>query len=77
MPLYEYFCRECGSHFDVMRTMAQIAVEPRCPKGHDGVKKVLSIFATVSNGDNGYVAERDENGCGRCGAPEPGSCAMN
>lgn len=47
MPLYEYFCKDCGCAFEVLRPMSQVGAPEVCPEGHPGAKKVLSTFATV------------------------------
>ena len=76
MPLYEYYCKACDDKFEVLRSMGSVALEERCPEGHGGASKVLSVFATVTSGD-ACAADFSDAGCGTCGAPEPGACAMN
>ena len=75
MPVYEYYCETCRSGFEVRRAMSDADSPSACPEGHSGAKRALSLFATVTSG--GSAMPMDDAGCGRCGAPEPGSCAFN
>lgn len=66
MPLYEYFCRDCGATFEVLRPMSQVKVEEVCPEGHKGAKKVLSTFATVGHAEEGCVNPAVLQGMSAC-----------
>lgn len=69
MPLYEYYCRACGTKFELLRPMSR-AVEPAsCPQGHPGAERTLSLFAAVTRGENAEPAAAG-GGCA-CG----GACA--
>lgn len=69
MPLYEYFCLNCRTTFDVLRPMRQADEPIRCqacesPK----TRRVLSLFAAqTSNAADGHPSS---SGCA-CG----GACA--
>lgn len=75
MPLYEYYCSDCTTSFELLRSMDDAAPLETCPEGHTGAKRALSVFATVTSG--GGPMSTDDAGCGRCGAPEPGACGFN
>jgi len=48
MPLYEYQCRQCGGHFEILQRMSVTAkeiAELECPQcGTSNPKKILSVF---------------------------------
>ncbi len=52
MPIYEYRCESCESHFDVLQRIGDDEKKLTCPEcGHDKVEKQFSAFAT-SGGSN-------------------------
>ena len=66
MPVYEYFCRECGSKFEKLRSMSAANEPAACPGGHDGAIRTLSVIARVAGSDGGQA---NFGGCcgGACG----------
>jgi putative FmdB family regulatory protein len=56
MPLYEYYCRACAGKFELLRSMAAADDDIRCPSGHTGVTRTLSMFAAVSKGSAGEAS---------------------
>jgi len=76
MPLFEYECRGCGTHFEYLTRDGQ---SPSCPacKGAD-LQKKLSVFAAQSSTPAKSFSDRPMQACGTCGDPRgPGSCSMN
>jgi putative FmdB family regulatory protein len=71
MPLYEYFCRRCGSKFELIRPMANSDAAATCPNGHAGAMRTLSVFATVGRATEGAAYEAPSGGGCACG----GACA--
>ena len=70
MPLFEYVCSDCGLQFEKIVPTSTTAVACKgC--GSPKVEKQLSGFA-VSGGSGESLHE----GCGTCGAPQPGMCRM-
>jgi putative FmdB family regulatory protein len=64
MPIYEYACMECESHFEeLVRNAEQAVACPECGAGN--VLKQLSTFAVA-----GVSSQRASSGGGCCG----GSC---
>jgi putative FmdB family regulatory protein len=65
MPIYEYACMECESHFE---ELVRNGEEPPCPEcGASNVLKQLSVFARSAVGS---AALRGDSSGGCCG----GSC---
>lgn len=48
MPLYEYFCKPCGTQFELLRPVAKMDAPAVCPAGHTTNNRVVSMFATIS-----------------------------
>jgi putative FmdB family regulatory protein len=47
MPIYEYVCMQCESHFEELVRNGQ---QPLCPEcGHENVRKQLSVFSAHSS----------------------------
>lgn len=54
MPMFEYVCRECGEHFEELRSVRDDGPPPECPAcGSTQVQKLFSSFATSSAGAGG------------------------
>jgi putative FmdB family regulatory protein len=67
MPIYEYVCMQCESHFE---ELVRNGVEPDCPDcGAADVRKQLSVFAAHGSGEQPSFGETSFGG-GCCG----GSC---
>lgn len=76
MPLYEYECRACHHHFELLVRESTILECPSC-QGTE-LEKQLSVFA-VSAPAQGRTSHAAPVGpCGACGHPDgPGSCSVN
>ena len=75
MPLYEYYCSDCRSTFELL-VSHQHADDVVCMKCHsEKVRRLLSVFASPRG--NSEESDYDEipsvRGCG-CGG---GSCGCN
>jgi putative FmdB family regulatory protein len=75
MPLFEYECRACGSHFEFLTRPGEA---PSCPACHGvDLQKQLSVFAVSAPGPASKKAAAS-GPCGACGDPRgPGSCSIN
>jgi putative FmdB family regulatory protein len=65
MPIYEYVCMECESHFE---ELVRNGLDPDCPDcGAANVRKQFSVFATVGGGEPSFGGP--SGGCcgGSCG----------
>ena len=67
MPIYEYECLECGSHFDLRQSVdPEAAVSPAtCPAGHTSVRRLISRPAIIFKGSGFYVTDHGRNGKGK------------
>lgn len=71
MPIYEYRCEECGKRSSTLLG-SYSSPDPPCPHcGKPALRRLVSTFATVSSGDDGFGgggegegAEHDEFGAG-------------
>ena len=69
MVLYEYFCRDCDTSFEVRRAMGDTDSRVTCPSGHNDVRRKLSMFASVGSLGPAAVTARPGPGpsAGCCG----------
>ena len=68
MPIYEYRCESCESHFDVLQRVGEEKKDLRCPKcGHEKVEKQFSAFATSGGSSGVSTASRSTSSCGSGG----------
>jgi putative FmdB family regulatory protein len=70
MPIYEYVCMSCESHFE---ELVRNGHDPDCPDcGASNVRKQFSVFAThgTAAGPGADAIRRSSAGGGCCG----GSC---
>jgi len=64
MPIYEYECRECGAHFELMQRIG----DPQpvtCPNGHMRIRRRLSQPAIIFKGSGFYATDHGRNGTGK------------
>jgi putative FmdB family regulatory protein len=68
MPIYEYRCKSCESHFDVLQRVGEEKKDLHCPKcGHEKVEKQFSAFATTGGTSGVSTASRSSSSCGSGG----------
>jgi putative FmdB family regulatory protein len=70
MALYEYFCRDCETSFELRRAMGDADNRVACPNGHTDVRRKLSVFAAAGNvGAAPFASAPSGGGCcgGACG----------
>jgi putative FmdB family regulatory protein len=72
MPLFEYQCRSCDTHFELL---VRESTKLECPKcASQELDKQLSVFA-VSAPSSGAARMEGPMPCGACGDPRgAGSC---
>jgi putative FmdB family regulatory protein len=63
MPIYEYECLECGTHFDRLQRFGEPDPET-CPRGHRRVHRLLSQPAIIFKGSGFYVTDNWRSGGG-------------
>ena len=62
MPIYEYECLTCGTHFEKRQSFSD---EPHadCPNGHQDTRRLLAAPTIVFKGSGFYVTDnRGKNG---------------
>jgi putative FmdB family regulatory protein len=71
MPLYEYVCKDCGSHFDALRSFKDADKTIIC-KGclSEKTTRAISVFYAQSDGRT----VTSGGGCSGCGGGSCGSC---
>ena len=73
MPVYEYFCSDCHTKFDTLRSMSRADEAIACETcGSPHTARVLSMFAF--KGGDGAAVMRTSGG-GGCASCSSGSCA--
>jgi putative FmdB family regulatory protein len=77
MPLYEYYCSDCRSKFELL-VSHQHADDIVCMKCHsEKVRRLLSVFVSPHGGDDdGNYEELSSSSMGSCGCGG-GSCGCN
>ena len=76
MPLYEYECRSCHHHFELLVRESTTFECPAC-RGRE-LDRQVSVFAVNTNGSSRAAAAAGPGPCGTCGHPDgPGSCSVN
>jgi len=75
MPLYEYYCSDCKSKFELL-VSHQHADDIVCMKCHgEKVRRLLSVFARTSGSEESAYDDMDAS-MGSCGCGN-GSCGCN
>jgi putative FmdB family regulatory protein len=64
MPIYEFVCMQCESHFEELVRMGQSADCPDC--GSANVRKQLSVFAAHGPNPKGIAEQPSFGGGGGC-----------
>jgi putative FmdB family regulatory protein len=73
MPLFEYFCADCGVEFEKLVPSYKSMVEcTHCSSSK--IEKKLSVFSVAGEHKDSFV---EGSSCGSCGSDTPGLCGMN
>ncbi len=76
MPLYEYYCADCQTKFEALRSISQADSPIACVrcKGMN-TSRAISLFAAVSKGSGGENRSLGgASGCASCRATSCASC---
>jgi putative FmdB family regulatory protein len=72
MPLYEYYCADCRTKFEVRRPMREADATVACKQcDSERTSRVLSLFATINSSGTSSMASEGMAAGGCCGG---GSC---
>lgn len=76
MPIYEYICKDCGTRFELLRSIkdADITVECRSCKS-DQTHRTVSVFYAQSGSQ--IIAGNNSSGCSGCAGGSCSSCNTN
>jgi putative FmdB family regulatory protein len=78
MPLYEYYCADCHTKFEALRSMSQADESIAC-RHCDSLhtSRVVSLFAAVSRGSDGQTqaVAGTGGGCASCSAQTCSTCS--
>ncbi len=66
MPMYEYYCSNCHSKFDALRTMSEADAPIKCE--HCESKKTARVLSVVFAHTGGSTLEDAGGGCACGGA---------
>lgn len=61
MPTYEYVCRECGEHLEVVQSFHDEPLET-CPSCGGGLRKVFGSIGIVFKGSGFYKTDSRRGG---------------
>jgi len=71
MPLYEYVCKDCGTHFDALRSFKDADKTITCKKCFsEQTTRAISVFYAQADGRS--IAS--SSGCAGCGGGSCSSC---
>jgi len=77
MPLYEYYCPQCETRFELLCPMRRSNGTATCPKGHAGAQRVLSVFSAVSKGAGGEMEPIGSgSACDTCASSSCSTCSL-
>jgi putative FmdB family regulatory protein len=77
MPLYEYYCRQCESKFELLRSMSRSEEPAICPSGHEEAQRVLSLFSSFSKGaDGSNMPLGGGSACAACTSANCSTCDL-
>jgi putative FmdB family regulatory protein len=76
MPIYEYFCPNCRTKFELLRPISRAAEDGICPGCQQNAPRIMSVFASFSRGADGSVTAVG-GGCAACASHACASCSLN
>ena len=51
MPIYEFYCPQCGNEFELRFSFVQAESTTLCPKCHSAAQRLISSFACKTGGN--------------------------
>jgi len=80
MPLYEYYCADCRTKFEALRSMSKADDPIQCKHCESmQTSRAISLFAAFSKGNGGatQTIAGAGGGCGSCAGGSCGSCGIH
>lgn len=75
MPIYEYYCADCQTKFEALRSMSQSDDPIQCSKcSGQHTSRTMSLFAAFSSSSSGQKQAVTSSGHS-CGSCHGGSCS--
>ncbi len=75
MPLYEYVCNDCGTHFDMLRSFKDADQPAKCKHClSEKTTRAISVFYAQSDGRS---VVSTGGGCAGCGGGSCSSCGSH
>jgi putative FmdB family regulatory protein len=76
MPIYEYYCNDCGVRFEVLRSIKDADMPVACNSCQSShTKRALSVFFAKSGSQ--IIAGGNTSGCAGCAGGSCSSCNSN
>jgi putative FmdB family regulatory protein len=76
--MYEYECKDCGFHFDLLRSMNQANTGIVCPScGSEQTERMLSVFAAVNKESSSAATSSMADMGGSCCSGGSCGCSFN
>ena len=73
MPIYEYFCPDCESKFELLRPLSKSNEGAECPRCHKKAERALSTFACFSKDKSGLSSSIGPGSA--CSSCHTGTCS--
>ncbi len=61
MPTYEYACKDCGNHFDIVQSFSDDALTV-CPSCEGSLRKVFSAAGIIFKGSGWHIKDYAKTG---------------
>ena len=80
MPIYEYFCPECKSKFELLRPISKSEEDAECPECQTQSRRTITAFVgrvkVDGAGGESTVASAGGSSCDSCTASSCTSCNL-
>lgn len=77
MPVYEYYCENCGKKFEALRPMSKADAPIACEHCHSKrTSRQISLFAAHSGGE-AIAGAGGGGGCASCSSSSCATCSAH
>jgi putative FmdB family regulatory protein len=75
MPVYEYFCPQCNTKFEMLRSLNMATVDADCPKCGGKAERILSPCALrAASLSTSLASTGGSSSCASCSSTTCSSC---